>query len=70
MLCRIACVPRKPRRIRSALRAEIGEVEVGAGAIASCHAFAKAALGPEAGEDDEGDADCEDFDDDGDDGAD
>ena len=52
------------------LRAQLGEVEVGAGFVADVHGFVEAAFGPVSVEDDGVDGYCEDFDDDFDDGAD
>ena len=52
------------------LAAQLGEVEVGAGAVAQVHGFVQLALGVEAVEDDGVDGDGDDFDDDFDDGAD
>jgi hypothetical protein len=51
------------------LRAELGEVEIGAGAVTHGHGLAELALGPEAVEDDAVDGDNEDFDYDFDDAA-
>lgn len=52
------------------LGAQLGEVEVGAGAVAEVHGFVEAALGVEAVEDDGVDGDGDDLDGDLDDGAD
>jgi hypothetical protein len=46
------------------LRAQLGEVQIRAGAITHGHGLAELALGPEAVEDDAVDGDDEDFDDD------
>jgi hypothetical protein len=56
--------------VGSGLGAQLGEIEVGAGAVAHLHRLPELALGPEAVEDDAVDDDAEDFDDDFDDAAD
>lgn len=58
------------RGVGRGLGAELGEVEVGAGAVAEVHRFVEAALGVEAVEDDGVDGDGDDLDGDFDDGAD
>ena len=58
------------RRVGRRLAAELGEVEVGAGAVADVHALVEAALGADAVEDDGVDGYGEDFDDDFDESAD
>ncbi len=58
------------RGVGRGLGAELGEVEVGAGAVAEVHGFVEAALGVEAVEDDGVDGNGDDLDDDLDDGAD
>jgi hypothetical protein len=42
----------KARGVRCGLRAKLGEVEVGTGAVAHSHGLAELALGPETVEDD------------------
>lgn len=58
------------RGVGRGLGAELGEVEVGAGAVAEIHGFVEAPLGVEAVEDDGVDGDGDDLDGDLDDGAD
>lgn len=50
------------RRVGGGLRAQLSEIQVGAGAVTHSHGFAELTLGPEAVEDDAVDGDDENFD--------